>query len=204
VKCLWYQTRNTLAPAICGVFKISQVTNMPFTSEHYIAIGIGLIIGAGIVALILFPKLASQKKVMNSQLLLEKQKADESAKKLKLREVELDGIRQQTVELQQRKTELQTRIDAERKSSKEKEALLERAQAQLGNTFKALSADALESNQKRFLQLAESSFKAHQEKAGMELDKRNVAVESVVKGELARLKKHVREHMPRFLIKSKA
>lgn len=154
---------------------------MPFTTEAWIAIGGALLMGGIIVFFILKSKLNGVKQLMDSRIESEKIRTSEMERKLIARELELDGIRKQTVELQQSETELKTRIDAERKSSKEKELLLQKAQSQLGDTFKALSSDALKANQKQFLQLAENSFKVQQEKVSLELDKRKDAVSQVVK-----------------------
>jgi len=94
---------------------------------------------------------------------------------------ELEGIRKQTVELQKSESEYKTRLEGERKSSREKEQLLENAQAKFSDTFKALSSDALKANQEQFLQLAKTSLNAQQTKAATDLDKRRVAVEMLVK-----------------------
>lgn len=153
---------------------------MPLTQEAWIAAGVAFVVGAIIVGLISKAKLGGLRALLETQLKTEQGKAQELEQKLNSREIELDGIRKQTVELKQKETELKTRIDAERKAGKEKEILLEKAQAQLGNTFKALSADALKANQKQFLQLAETSMKAQQEKVSLELDKRREAVDKVV------------------------
>lgn len=77
--------------------------------------------------------------------------------------------------------ELRTRLDAELKSAAEKQALLERAEAKLSDTFKALSADALRSSSEQFLQLAKTSLSAHTEEARGEIEKRKQAIENLVK-----------------------
>jgi len=154
---------------------------MPFTLEAWIAIGVSLIVGGLIVGLILRFKLSGASQLHHSQMETEKKKSAQLETQLGIRESELDGIRKQTVELQKSESELKAKLEAERKASKEKEALLEKSQSHLGDTFKALSAEALKSNQKQFLQLAETSMKAQQEKVSLELDKRKQAVDSVVK-----------------------
>src|SRR6478736_4933287 len=60
-------------------------------------------------------------------------------------------------------------------------AALKEAQARLTESFKALSADALRSNNQSFLELARESFgKLHQQSAD-ELGKRQQAIDSLVK-----------------------
>ncbi|MFZ9936811.1 MAG: DNA recombination protein RmuC [Luteolibacter sp.] len=77
--------------------------------------------------------------------------------------------------------ELRTRLDAELKAAAEKQALLERAEAKLSDTFKALSAEALRSSSEQFLQLAKTSLSAHTEEARGDIEKRKQAIENLVK-----------------------
>ena len=83
--------------------------------------------------------------------------------------------------LRSQMAEIRTLLEAERKSAAEKQALLERAELKLGDTFKALSAEALRSSAEQFLHLAKSSLSAHTEEAKGDLDKRRVAIETLVK-----------------------
>ncbi len=78
-------------------------------------------------------------------------------------------------------TEITARLDAETKAAKEKHALLERAETKLSDTFKALSADALRSSSEQFLQLAKSSLSTQVEEARGDIEKRKVAIETLVK-----------------------
>lgn len=77
--------------------------------------------------------------------------------------------------------ELKTRLEDEKRSAAEKQALLDRAENRLSDTFKALSADALKSSAEQFLQLASTSLRSHTEEAKGELEKRRLAIESLVK-----------------------
>jgi DNA recombination protein RmuC len=119
--------------------------------------------------------------VMNERL----QAAD--ASRLTLQE------RIQTLETE--KTGLQSRLDAahavratleanlenERTNSKEKLALLEESRKRLEDSFKVLSADALQSSNQSFLQLATESLKSYQESAKGDLEKRQQAITELVK-----------------------
>ncbi|MCX6876513.1 MAG: DNA recombination protein RmuC [Verrucomicrobia bacterium] len=78
-------------------------------------------------------------------------------------------------------TEIRARLEAETKAAAEKQALLDRAELRLADTFKALSADALKSSSEQFLQLAKSSLSAHTEAAKGDIAKRQTAIESLVK-----------------------
>jgi DNA recombination protein RmuC len=77
--------------------------------------------------------------------------------------------------------ELRSRLDAELKAAAEKQALLDRAEAKLTDTFKALSADALRVSSEQFLQLAKSSLAVQSEEAKGEIEKRKTAIETLVK-----------------------
>ena len=78
-------------------------------------------------------------------------------------------------------TELRSRLDGELRAAAEKQALLERSEAKLSDTFKALSADALRSSSEQFLQLAKSSLATQTEEAKGEIEKRRIAIETLVK-----------------------
>lgn len=77
--------------------------------------------------------------------------------------------------------EMRTRLEDERQAATEKQALLDRAEQRLSDTFKALSADALKSSSEQFLQLARTSLRTHTEEAKGELEKRRVAIENLVR-----------------------
>ncbi len=78
------------------------------------------------------------------------------------------------------KAQLQTRLEQERLLSAEKIALLERAEAKLGDAFKALSSEALRSNNQSFLDLARTTLERFQENARGDLDQRQSAISDLV------------------------
>lgn len=77
--------------------------------------------------------------------------------------------------------ELRTRLEDESRAAAEKQALLDRAEQRLADTFKALSSDALKSSAEQFLQLAKASLQSHTEEAKGDLEKRRIAIENLVK-----------------------
>lgn len=77
--------------------------------------------------------------------------------------------------------QLETELEAERSALAEKLRLLEDARAQSADAFRALSAEALKSNNQAFLDLARESLSKFQESARGDLDARNKAVETLVK-----------------------
>ena len=80
----------------------------------------------------------------------------------------------------ERHAQLSTRLEAERTAAAEKMALLERAQAALADSFKALSAEALHQNNRSFLDLARETLAGFQEQAKGDLDKRQTAIAAIV------------------------
>jgi len=77
--------------------------------------------------------------------------------------------------------QLRTTIDKERNTTTEKLELLNQAQARLGDAFKALSSDALKSNNQSFLELARTTLEKFQESARSDLGTRQKAIEEIVK-----------------------
>lgn len=80
-----------------------------------------------------------------------------------------------------RLAELETRLTEERKAAAEKLALLNDAQQKLSDAFKALSSEALKSNNQAFLDLAKGALEKFQESARGDLEKRQKAVDDLVK-----------------------
>jgi DNA recombination protein RmuC len=76
---------------------------------------------------------------------------------------------------------IQVRLEEERKANREKLALIDEAQKKLADTFKALSADALQSNNQQFLALAKTNLERFQETAKGDLEKRTQAIDELVK-----------------------
>jgi DNA recombination protein RmuC len=75
---------------------------------------------------------------------------------------------------------LETTLEHERKTHQEKLELIEQATAKLRDTFSALAADALKSNNQAFLELARGSLEKFQAEAKGDLDLRQQAVQSLV------------------------
>jgi DNA recombination protein RmuC len=94
----------------------------------------------------------------------------------------LNGVAQgELAGLRQELAALQTRLEEERKAAQEKQEMLRDAQARLSDAFKALSADALKSNNEAFLNLARTTLEKFQEGARTDLDKRQLAIDSLMK-----------------------
>jgi DNA recombination protein RmuC len=76
---------------------------------------------------------------------------------------------------------LETTLEMERGAAIEKLRLLERAQTDLSDAFKALSAEALQSNNASFLHLAKATLERFQETARGDLERRQQAIGELVR-----------------------
>ena len=76
---------------------------------------------------------------------------------------------------------IEVQLNEERKTSAEKLAVLSEAQARLSDAFKALSVEALQSNNDTFLRLAHATLEKFQEGARHDLDKRQLSIHELVK-----------------------
>ena len=101
--------------------------------------------------------------------------------RLRERESQCSGLQNCATELQSRLAETETRLQEERKVTEQKLRLLHEAQRELSDAFKALSADALKSNNQSFLDLAHATLKQFQEAARGDLEKRQLAIDEIVK-----------------------
>ena len=90
------------------------------------------------------------------------------------------GAQKKLVLLSQEKVELATTLQNERKQTAEKMALLAEAEQKLTNAFKALAAEALNTNSQSFLHLAKTTFDAAQESAKVDLESRQKAIGAIV------------------------
>ncbi|WP_404423959.1 DNA recombination protein RmuC [Thalassospira australica] len=75
----------------------------------------------------------------------------------------------------------ETRLEKEREATTEKLAMLDDARTKLLDSFKALSSDALKINNDEFMKLARENFSRMQEGAKGDLEKRQQAIDGLVK-----------------------
>lgn len=107
--------------------------------------------------------------------------AEEIAARVPGLEAQLTAIAADLSVLKVREGDLVARMEEERKSANEKQALLEDLQAKLQDTFKALSADALKNNNQSFVDLAKAHLSTFQEAAKGDLELRQKSIEGLVK-----------------------
>ncbi len=105
-------------------------------------------------------------------------------KELTAARTDLARLLEERQELVASRARLESSLEAERKASEEKIDLLtkagDRAAEDLQNAFKALAADALNSNNTSFLQMAEEKLKRFQSEAKSDLETRQKAVVDLV------------------------
>ena len=73
------------------------------------------------------------------------------------------------------------KLNEQKKTSEEKLAFLKDAEEKLSDVFKALSSDALKSSNEEFLKLAKTTLEKFQEGAKSDLEKRQTAIDELVK-----------------------
>ena len=91
------------------------------------------------------------------------------------------GLRAENAQTLAELASFQTRLEQERRANTEKLELLNSAEEKLADAFKALSADALRSNNRSFLELAKENLQTFQENAKGDLEKRRQAIDELVK-----------------------
>lgn len=153
----------------------------PISNETYLIAAIALIVGIVITWLICSSSKKAIVAKISAELEAEKQRISETRQRLDSTQQELQVLRDSEAILKQEQAGLMAKLTAEQKAAKEKELILQDAQVKLGDTFKALSSDALKANQEQFLRLAKTSLSAQQQNAAGDLDKRKNAVEQMVK-----------------------
>jgi DNA recombination protein RmuC len=139
---------------------------------------------------ILLEKAHGENSVLTEKVLAvsrEKSVAEGKLEQLPALDAELARTRQQATDLfseitglKQRITERETRMEELQKSSVEKINLLENMKNQLTDTYKALSAHALEKNNQSFMDLADATFSKYMESAKKDFEQSNEAVKNVV------------------------
>jgi len=103
--------------------------------------------------------------------------------RLSILQQELNAARAEAAKTAQLKSEmakLETTVAMERKAIEEKVALLNQMEEKLRESFQALSAEALKSNNQTFLQLAHVTLEKFQSQAQGDLELRQQAVENMV------------------------
>src|ERR1044071_5228831 len=136
---------------------------------NVLLVAVGAILGFAIAWLLVRPNAA----VLNSRL---------SALQQELAKARLEAQKftDLNAQLNAAKVKLETTIALERKANDEKLAILNQMTEELRESFQALSAEALKSNNQAFLHLAQSTLEKFQSEAKGDLELRQQAVENLV------------------------
>ena len=105
----------------------------------------------------------------------------ELKERLRLKETESLSLNEENRVLGQKKIRLETELLNEKERSKEKQAIFQQAEKKLSDAFKALSSDALKSNNQSFIELAKAKLEQFQEGAKGDLEQRQKAISQMVK-----------------------
>lgn len=105
----------------------------------------------------------------------------ELKEQLQTRDRELAELRRNLSELSETRARLEESLAKERRAAEEKLAVLNDAQNKLAEAFKALSGEALKSNNQSFIELAQQTLAKFQSEAKGDLEKRQQAIQELVK-----------------------
>jgi len=164
---------------------------LELSPQLIVALGAGLAIGALTVWLLLRPRIKleydrarSESESERATLLERLQGKQDQAIKLEAdlgaTTSRLADLHNDNAGLMAQISALEAKLDAERLASDEKLEILEIAQEKLSDAFKALSADALTTNSRNFLDLAKQTLGHFQETAKGDLDVRQKAIGDLV------------------------
>ncbi len=156
------------------------------------ALGAGIVFGLGVAALLLTGRIrrareagyhaaATEVGTLNERLAGRDSQLQEQRNRLQQAESEIGRLRDDNARRQSQVAQLEVRLEAEQRAAAEKLALLEEARQKLADAFKALSAEALSSNNQAFLHLAKTTLERFQEGARSDLDSRRQAIDQLVK-----------------------
>lgn len=141
-----------------------------------IATAAGLLIGWLVTWLVSRSRSSAAQERLNA----EKARSEELSERLNLAQAQREAREQEIQQLREHLAKIESRLEFELKAAAEKQALLDRAELKLTDTFKALSSEALKLSAEQFLQLAKSTLSRHTEEAKGELEKRKTAIEGLV------------------------
>jgi DNA recombination protein RmuC len=157
------------------------------------AILIGAVIGAVLAGIGTWLVLRTRTATLEERLAAREGRIAELETRLGGEVAQVAAARSESAALRESAAALETRLVGERKASDEKLAVLNEAQAKLSDAFKALSSEALKSNNETFLKLAHATLEKFQEGARSDLEKRQTAIDQLVKP--------VRETLQKFDVK---
>ena len=163
--------------------KLYPIQGIMITPENFSfeAAAAGLILGVVFAWLILSARNKGRTGIAAEKLRAEQQRSEEAAREVEQLQGRFTELQNKESTLREAHAKLEVRLEEEKKAAAEKQALLEKAELRLTDTFKALSDQSLKATQDQFLSMAKNSLKTQQQEANSEMEKRKVAVEQLVK-----------------------
>jgi DNA recombination protein RmuC len=107
--------------------------------------------------------------------------SEQKASRVPELEARVDQLQAELSDLAAQKAALEMQLAGERKVAEEKLALIGEAQSRLADAFNALSAEALRKNNQSFMELAQTTLSKFQEGARGDLEKRQQAINEIIK-----------------------
>lgn len=147
----------------------------------FLALLAGLVFGGGVVWLILRSEIRHAYDRAASEASAEQAALNE---RVSARDQQIAELRRALDDKSAEATSLHSEnagLKAEQKSNIEKIQVYQEAQEKLSDAFKALSAEALKSNNEAFLELARTALERYQEGARTDLDNRQKSIDDLVK-----------------------
>lgn len=141
---------------------------------------IGLLVGILVTWVLLRTSFMTQLAEVQARARAAEQLRDELRQQTDRKDKELSETRMRAEQERQIATEAQTRLQAAQQNLDEQKRLLEEAAVRLADTFKALSADALRTNNQEFLTLAKQSLEAVLGEAKSDISRRQEAIGTLV------------------------
>jgi DNA recombination protein RmuC len=124
---------------------------------------------------------ATETAALSERLVAREESIEELRNRFSEKDASLADLQRQVTQLSTKAAELNRALLEQQKQTQEKLALLDDAKRQLADTFKALAADALKSSNTSFLELAKTHLEKFQESARGDLEKRQTAIDEMVK-----------------------
>ncbi len=159
--------------------------------EYVLTAIASVIVGAALAALVVYSLLRRRIGALAQQHMAEAQaravaeernaRIPELEAQVATRDRQIADLQQECSALKAERAGLMTRLEEQEKAAKDKLALLDEARQKLSDAFKALSQEALKSNSTQFLELARTNLDKYQEGAKSELEKRQKAIDELVK-----------------------
>lgn len=144
-------------------------------------LGVGLVIGALSLWFITRSKIDSEQATLVERLAGKEDQVRQLREALDRETAHAAELRNENSRNAAQLSALETKLEDERKQGQEKLELLTKAEDKLADAFKALSADALRNNNQSFLDLARQNLEKFQETAKGDLERRQNAIDELVK-----------------------